>query len=61
MVISVLDYSSGSLWVFKIPKETDDIEIYLSNLGYNLDNCYWMITNYVNLDYDFEECNNYCK
>lgn len=52
MLITVIDYTSGSTWIFKIPKGVEDVDSYLTELGYDLDNSYWMETNYINIDYE---------
>ena len=42
----VLDYSIGTVDVYKIDMSYDDIEEYLVNkLGYNLNDCEWMVGN----------------
>lgn len=42
----VLDYSVGTVDVYNIDMSYDDIEEYLVNkLGYNLNDCEWMIGN----------------
>ena len=42
----VLDYSVGTVDVYNIDMSYDDIEEYLVNkLGYNLNDCEWMVGN----------------
>ena len=50
--IAVLDATSAHLSVLAIPAgmQHEDIEAYLANLGYALNNCEWQIITSMNID-----------
>ena len=38
----ILEYSTGTVHVYDINMEEPVNDEYISNLGYNVDDCYWM-------------------
>lgn len=50
--IAVLDTTSADLSVFEIPKglEHEEIEAYLAEFGYSLNNCQWQIITSMSID-----------
>ena len=50
MKIAVLNYSTGDVDIFEVPKE-EDVERYLAEeKGYNLDNIFWMEAKCININ-----------
>lgn len=50
MKVAVLDYSSGCVDIFEVPKG-ENIEWYLiEEKGYNLDNIHWMEVKCININ-----------
>lgn len=43
--VTVLDFTTGEVHVYKYPEHTEDIDIFISEQGHSLDNCQWMCTN----------------
>ena len=38
----ILDYTTCNVDVYDVDSDADIDEEYISNIGYNTDNCYWM-------------------
>lgn len=49
----ILDYLNKSVHIYNIENDADIDELYLENLGFNTNNCYWMF--FENLKIKFEE------
>lgn len=51
MKIAVLDYSTGCVDLFEVPKKDEHIEWYLTEVkGYNIDNIEWMEVKAININ-----------
>ena len=50
MKIAVLDYASGSVDIFEVP-EGEDVELFLArDIGYRMDDIYWMEVKSININ-----------
>ena len=48
--LGIFDYSSGTLHIFNISDDVEDINEYIESEGFRLENVYWMIIEHVYID-----------
>ena len=49
----ILEYSTSTTHIYDIDREDPIDDMYISNLGYNPNDCYWMCGN-ISIDYHKE-------
>lgn len=47
--LAVIDYNTGEIHIYKIPKESQITDEYLDYLGHRGKDCYWMVGNNINI------------
>lgn len=51
--VILLDYATGSVWVYKLPNlqmTDEEIEDWLDSMGHYLPNCEWMAGQHIYID-----------
>lgn len=47
--LAIIDYSTASIHIYDIDPEIDIDESYIESLGFNIDECYWMFGETINI------------
>lgn len=45
----ILDYSTGEVHIYKVQEDKEIDSAYLDSLGYNPDDCYYMVGQFINI------------
>lgn len=47
----VLDYSDASVHIFDVLPDIEVDDEYVDSIGFNMSNCYWMLSDYLDIKY----------